>query len=97
MTEHDARAAIRSLRFTVERNDRNLPVHLSEENRSGRAQHRARRRPRSIRLHTAQRIAHQQRIHAAAAFLGNTSLDRTAAALRWHPDHDTPDTRQPRG
>ena len=41
---------------------------------------------RSIRLTTALRVAQQQGIFAAAAFLGNTSLDRTAAALRWHPD-----------
>ncbi|WP_423916762.1 hypothetical protein [Candidatus Poriferisodalis sp.] len=41
---------------------------------------------RSIRLTTALRIAQQQGIFAAAAFLGNTSLDRTAAALRWRLD-----------
>lgn len=37
----------------------------------------------SIRLTTAHEIATEQGIDAAADFLGNESLDRTAAALRW--------------
>ena len=41
---------------------------------------------RSIRLHTALGLARRDGIFAAAAFLGNTSLDRTAAALRLNPD-----------
>ena len=37
----------------------------------------------SIRLTTAAAIAQERGIAAAAQFLGNRSLDRTAAALRW--------------
>ena len=43
---------------------------------------------RSVRLSGALRVAEQHGIFAAAEFLGNASLDRTAAALRWHPDRD---------
>lgn len=43
----------------------------------------------SIRLTTAHEIATEQGIDAAADFLGNESLDRTAAALRWRETGDS--------